>query len=206
MATVVTVTSGKGGVGKTTVSVNLALALAQAGKRAVLLDADFGMANSHVLLGINPKLNIANYLDGSALVSDLIIEAPYNLNFIAGGTAVNDILNAQEKDRYKVIRGMQDLSNETDILVADCAAGGADSTLDFVSASDQVLIVLEGEPTSMMDAYSLIKILNQEKGVKKFSIFINKASSELEAKQNYLDRMHGNFFFSRKELLITPSS
>ena len=69
---------------------------------------------------------------------------------------------------------MQDLSNETDILVVDCAAGGADSTLDFVSASDQVLIVLEGEPTSMMDAYSLIKILNQEKGVKKFSIFIIK--------------------------------
>ena len=154
MSLALAIASGKGGVGKTTVSVNLALALAQAGKRVVLLDADFGMANSHVLLGINPKLNIANYLDGSALVSDLIIEAPYNLKFIAGGTAVNDILNAQERDRYKVIRGMQDLSNETDILVADCAAGGADSTLDFVSASDQVLIVLEGEPTSMMDAFN----------------------------------------------------
>ena len=185
MAIALAIASGKGGVGKTTVSVNLALALAQAGKRVVLLDADFGMANSHVLLGINPKLNIANYLDGTAIVNDLIIDAPYNLKFIAGGTAVNDILNTQEKDRYKVIRGMQELSAETDILVVDCAAGGADSTLDFVSASDQVLIVLEGEPTSMMDAYSLMKILNQEKGVKKFSIFINKASSELEAKQNF---------------------
>ena len=181
----IAIASGKGGVGKTSLAVNCAVKLTSDDNRVALLDADFGMANSHVLLGINPKLNIANYLDGSALVSDLIIEAPYKLKFIAGGTAVNDILNTQEEDRYKVIRGMQDLSNETDILVVDCAAGGADSTLDFVSASDQVLIVLEGEPTSMMDAYSLIKILNQEKGVKKFSIFINKASSELEAKQNF---------------------
>ena len=185
MAIALAIASGKGGVGKTTVSVNLALALAQAGKRVVLLDADFGMANSHVLLGINPKLNIANYLNGTATVEDLIIDAPHNLKFIAGGTAVNDILNTQEKDRYKVIRGMQELVNETDILVVDCAAGGADSTLDFVASSDQVLIVLEGEPTSMMDAYSLIKILNQEKGVKKFSIFINKSSSEIEAKHNF---------------------
>ena len=96
MAIALAIASGKGGVGKTTVSVNLALALAQAGKRVVLLDADFGMANSHVLLGINPKLNIANYLDGTAIVKELIIDAPYNLKFIAGGTAVNDILNTQE--------------------------------------------------------------------------------------------------------------
>lgn len=185
MAIALAIASGKGGVGKTTVSVNLSLALAQAGKRVVLLDADFGMANSHVLLGINPKLNIANYLDGSASVSQLVIDAPYNLKFIAGGTAVNDILNTQEKDRYKVIRGMEELSHETDILIVDAAAGGADSTLDFVSASDQVLIVVEGEPTSMMDAYSLIKVANQDWGVKNFSIFINKASSEIEAKQNF---------------------
>ena len=169
MAIALAIASGKGGVGKTTVSVNLSLALAQAGKRVILLDADFGMANSHVLLGINPKLNIANYLDGSASVHQLAIDAPYNLKFIAGGTAVNDILNTQEKDRYKVIRGMEELSNETDILVVDAAAGGADSTLDFVSASDQVLIVVEGEPTSMMDAYSLIKVANQDWGVKNFS-------------------------------------
>ena len=183
MAIALAIASGKGGVGKTTVSVNLALALAQAGKRVVLLDADFGMANSHVLLGINPKLNIANYLNGTATVEDLIIDAPHNLKFIAGGTAVNDILNTQEKDRYKVIRGMQELANETDILVVDCAAGGADSTLDFVSSSDQVLIVLEG--TYQYDGcYSLIKILNQEKGKEVFN-FINKSSSEIEAKQNF---------------------
>ena len=86
------------------------------------------MANSHVLLGINPKLNIANYLDGSATVKQLLINAPSGLKFIAGGTAVNDILNTQEQDRYKVIRGMEDLSKDTDILVFDAAAGGADST------------------------------------------------------------------------------
>ena len=117
MAIALAIASGKGGVGKTTVSVNLALALAKAGKRVVLLDADFGMANSHVLLGINPKLNIANYLSGSSTIKELIIDAPNGLKFIAGGTAVNDILNAQEQDRFKVIRGMEDLSNDTDILV-----------------------------------------------------------------------------------------
>ena len=185
MAVSLAIASGKGGVGKTTVSVNLSLALAQAGKRVVLLDADFGMANSHVLLGINPKYNIADYLSGKCTINDLIIEAPSNLKFIAGGTAVNDLLNSKEQDRYKVIRGMQELSSSTDILIVDAAAGGADSTLDFVGASDQVLIVVEGEPTSIMDAYALIKAAHLERNVKNFSIFINKASSEVEAKQNF---------------------
>tara|TARA_B100000131_G_scaffold321395_1_gene371999 strand:+ start:3033 stop:3809 length:777 start_codon:yes stop_codon:yes gene_type:complete len=185
MAVSLAIASGKGGVGKTTVSVNLSLALAQAGKRVVLLDADFGMANSHVLLGINPKYNIADYLSGKCNINDLIIEAPSNLKFIAGGTAVNDLLNSKEQDRYKVIRGMQELSSSTDILIVDAAAGGADSTLDFVGASDQVLIVVEGEPTSIMDAYALIKAAHLERNVKNFSIFINKASSEVEAKQNF---------------------
>ncbi len=185
MAISLAIASGKGGVGKTTVSVNLSLALAQAGKRVVLLDADFGMANSHVLLGINPKYNIADYLSGNCNINDLIIAAPSNLKFIAGGTAVNDLLNSKEQDRYKVISGMQDLSSNTDILIVDAAAGGADSTLDFVGASDQVLIVVEGEPTSIMDAYALVKAAHLERNVKNFSIFINKANSEVEAKQNF---------------------
>ena len=185
MAIALAIASGKGGVGKTTVSVNLSLAFAQAGKRVILLDADFGMANSHVLLGINPKKNISHFLSDSSDMKDLIIDGPSNLKFIAGGTAVNDVLNTNESDRYRVIRGMQDIETEADILIVDAAAGGADSTIDFVAAADQVLIVVEGEPTSMMDAYSLIKVLNQERNVRNFSIFINKASSEVEAKQNF---------------------
>ena len=185
MAISLAIASGKGGVGKTTISVNLSLALAQSGKRVVLLDADFGMANSHVLLGINPQKNIADFLKGTSNIKSLLIEAPSNLKFIAGGTAVSDLLNSKESERYRVIRSVQELDSEIDILIVDAAAGGADSTLDFVGASDQVLVVVEGEPTSFLDAYSLIRAANLDRKVKNFSIFINKASSELEAKQNF---------------------
>ena len=193
------IASGKGGVGKTTVSVNLSLALAQAGKRTVLLDADFGMANSHVLLGINPKKNVGDYLKGTSSINELIIDAPSNLKFIAGGSAVNDLLSARENERYRVIRGMEELKPNTDMLIVDAAAGGADSTLDFVSASDLVLVVVEGEPTSLMDAYALIKSANMDRKVKNFLIFVNKASSEFDAKKTFsiIERNANKFLDAR---------
>ena len=117
MAKSLTIASGKGGVGKTTVSVNLSLALAQAGKRTILLDADFGMANSHVLLGINPKLNIGDCLKGNKTMKELIIDGPSNLKFISGGSAVNDLLNTNPSERYRVVRGMDELKANTDMLI-----------------------------------------------------------------------------------------
>ena len=193
------IASGKGGVGKTTVSVNLSLALSQAGKRTILLDADFGMANSHVLLGVNPQNNIGDFLRGRKKISELIIEGPSNLKFIAGGSGVNDLLTTKENERYRVIRGMEELKNKTDILIIDAAAGGADSTLDFVSSADLVLVVVEGEPTSLMDAYALIKSANLERKVKNFLIFINKASSEVDAKKTFsiIERNTNKFLDAR---------
>ena len=157
MATSIAVTSGKGGVGKTNTAVNLATTLCRLGKRVILFDADFGLANAHVLLGTNPKTTTADFLAGKASMAETMTPAPLGLNFISGGSGLIELLNLDNQARYRMLAGLSGLQSEIDYLIVDCPAGASDSTLFFVNAADIALVVLVAEPTSFLDAYALLK-------------------------------------------------
>ena len=125
MATSIAIASGKGGVGKTSMSVNLSLTLAQMDKRTTLLDADFGMANAHILLGVKPDYFISDALKGTVSISQTLCSGPKGLKFASGGSGLIDMLNLDKKTRYQTIRLFDEIANDTDILVADVPAGAS---------------------------------------------------------------------------------
>lgn len=185
MAKSIVVASGKGGVGKTSISVNLGLAMARQGRRTILLDADFGMANAHILIGANPQKFIMDALDGDASMSEVLCDAPHGMKFISGGTGLLEMLNLEKTKQYQAIRMIDELREQTEILIADAPAGASDSSVSFVAAADHVVIVLVGEPTSFLDAYSMIKAASLESNVKNFCIVVNMARSAEEARQHF---------------------
>ena len=185
MATSIAVTSGKGGVGKTNTAVNLATTLCRLGKRVVLFDADFGLANAHVLLGTNPKTTTADFLAGKASMAETMTPAPLGLNFISGGSGLIELLNLDNQARYRMLAGLSGLQTEIDYLIVDCPAGASDSTLFFVNAADVALVVLVAEPTSFLDAYALLKAAYLEKNITEFSIMVNMAENSKTAEANF---------------------
>jgi flagellar biosynthesis protein FlhG len=185
MATSIVVASGKGGVGKTSVSVNLGLNFARQGRRTILLDADFGMANAHILLGANPQKFIMDVLNGENAVSDILCDAPNGMKFLSGGSGLLEMLNIEKTMRYKAIRMVDEIRDQTEVLIVDAPAGASDSSIDFVAAADRVVIVLVGEPTSFLDAYALIKAANIEAGVKHFNVVVNMANSRQQARSHF---------------------
>ena len=119
MAISIAVASGKGGVGKTSIAVNLALSLAGTGRRVALLDADFGLANSHILLGVNPRKTVQDFLEANATLPEIVSTGPLGLKFISGGSGLTNMLNIEKASRYSLIRSMEPLENEVDFLVVD---------------------------------------------------------------------------------------
>jgi len=185
MAVSIAVASGKGGVGKTSIAVNLALSLTRTGGRVALLDADFGLANSHILLGVNPKKTVQDFLEKKANLAEIVSVGPLGMKFISGGSGLTNMLNIDKASRYSLIRSMEPLEDDVDFLVVDIPAGASDSSIAFVSASDRILVVLVGEPTSFMDAYTLIKASNLEMGVRNFSVIVNMAENNNQAKVHF---------------------
>ena len=157
MTVSIAVTSGKGGVGKTNCAVNLSLSLTKMGKKVVLFDTDFGMANAHILLGTNPKRTAADFLRGTANLDTILSEGPSGLRFIAGGSGLLEMLNLDNHARYQMLQSLSDLENEIDYLVVDTPACASESALFIASAVTVPLVVLVAEPTSFLDAYALIK-------------------------------------------------
>ena len=157
MTVSIAITSGKGGVGKTNCAVNMALSLSKAGKKIVLFDSDFGMANAHILLGRNPEHNAAEFLQGDVKLEQILSDGPDGLKFIAGGSGLIEMLNLDNQARYRMLQSLSDLENQIDYLLVDTPAGASDSTLFFASACDIPVVILVAEPTSFLDAYSLIK-------------------------------------------------
>ncbi len=185
MTTSIAVASGKGGVGKTSIAVNLALTLSRLGSRVALLDADFGLANSHILLGLNPKKTIHDILIGGAKLQEALTSGPLGLKFISGGSGLTEVLNLEKSARYELIRTLDVLQDTVDVLVVDVPAGASDSAITFSSAVDRLLVVLVGEPTSFMDAYTFIKAAHMEAGISNFSIAVNMVDSEQQAVSHF---------------------
>ena len=172
MSDSIAVTSGKGGVGKTTVSVNLSIALKKIASNIFLLDTDLGMANSHVLLGVNPELTIAEVISGEKKIEEVVIPTNSGINLISGGTAESNLLNVDNNKRYSILNEIDNhLEKRNDVkLVVDIAAGAEDNALVFAMACDRIILVIVGEPTSFIDSYALMKAINSKSGFKNFCI------------------------------------
>ena len=166
-ARVITVTSGKGGVGKTSLSVNLALQFCKQGKKVVILDADFGLANVEIMLGIRPQYNLADLIFNNKSIEEIITEGPMGVGFISGGSGVQDLVNLDKEKLKKLIAKLVKLDSLYDVVIIDTGAGIADSVIEFVLSSPEVLIVVTPEPTSITDAYSLLKAVNRKKEFKR---------------------------------------
>lgn len=180
---VITVTSGKGGVGKTNVSINLALLLSEAGNRVVVIDADFGLANVDVVLGIMPEYTLLDVIKDDKEIVDILTEGPNNLKFISGGSGVEELIKLEKWQLDKFMEKMSQLDEIADIIIIDTGAGLHDNVLSFVMAADEVILVTTPEPTSITDAYALIKMVSRMDKNKKLRIVVNRAEDNEEAGQ-----------------------
>ena len=183
-AKVITITSGKGGVGKSNTAVNLALQFRKLGKRVIILDADFGTANVEVMFGCIPSHNLSDYVFGDYELKDIITEGPEGIGFISGGSGILKLNNLNHDQLNGVIYGLSELSEYTDILLIDTGAGVSDSVLEFVMSSPDVLVITTPEPSSITDAYSLIKAVYKNENYGKYHpnihIVSNKVTTEDE--------------------------
>ena len=180
---VIAVTSGKGGVGKTNVSVNLSMALSQGGKDVLLLDADLGLANVDVLLGLRPKHTLSDVINGSRALEEIIINGPESLKIIPASSGVKNMADLNSMEHAGIIRAFSELSNSIDVLMIDTAAGISDSVITFNRAAQEVIVVVCDEPTSITDAYALIKVLNKDYGIRRFRVISNMVQSLQEGRE-----------------------
>ncbi len=182
---VVTVTSGKGGVGKTNVSVNLAMALSNAGKRVTIMDADLGLGNIDVLLGLHPQYNLNQVINGEQQLDDIIVPGPGNISIIPAASGVQNMAELSPSQHAGLIRAFSEMSHDLDVLLVDTAAGIADSVISFSRAAQEVVVVVNDEPASITDAYALIKVLNREYGLFRFRVLCNRVKSAQQGRELY---------------------
>ena len=180
---VIAVSGGKGGVGKTNVSLNTAIALAQQGKKVLVLDADLGLANVDVMLGLRVKLNLSHVLSGEYEIDDIIIEGPAGINIIPATSGTQSMVDLTPSEHAGLIRAFSDIKTKFDILIVDTAAGISDMVLSFTRAAQDIMLVVCDEPTSITDCYALMKLLSREHGVFKFKVIANMVRSPKEGQQ-----------------------
>lgn len=184
-ARVITVTSGKGGVGKSSITLNLAIQLSRMGHRVIVLDADFGLANIEIMLGIRPKYNLSDLMFRGKMMRDIITYGPEGVGFISGGSGIQEMANLTRDQVYQMIQKMEELDRLADIILIDTGAGIGDAVLEFVAASEEVLLVATPEPTSITDAYALLKTLNRntsfQRGKTEVKMIANQTRNSREA-------------------------
>ncbi|MFP4465923.1 MAG: MinD/ParA family protein [Candidatus Goldiibacteriota bacterium] len=182
-AKVIAVASGKGGVGKSNFTVNLAIELSKMGNRVMILDADLGLANADIILGINPKYNLTHVIKDEMELRDIITETEYGVKLIASGSGVKELANLSNAQREKFISKLAEVENMVDILLIDTGAGISRNTLSFIYASDYSVVITTPEPTALMDAYGLIKVVSLSRNKVPLKLVVNMAGSKDEAKE-----------------------
>lgn len=191
-ARVITVTSGKGGVGKTSISINLAIQLSRMGKKVVVFDADFGLANIEVMLGVRPQYNLADMMFRGKDLTDIITQGEEGISFISGGSGIQELASMNREQVMYLTSRLITLDKFADVVIVDTGAGISDSVLEFVLASTEVLLVATPEPTSITDAYALLKALNRKKEFVKEDTSIKMISNRVESAtegQNLFEKM-----------------
>ncbi len=180
---VLSVTSGKGGVGKTSIVVNMAIILATRGYKVLVLDADLGLANIDVMLGLTPKHNIKHVLDGQCLLEDVLIEGPQGIKIIPSSSGIQELVDLSREQQISLINSLDYFEQDIDYMLIDTGAGISRNVMYFNTAAQKIIVVVTPEPTSITDAYALIKVLRRQYGIKRFNLIINNVSSTAEGDQ-----------------------
>lgn len=188
---VIAVTSGKGGVGKTNVSINLGVSLARKGRNVVLMDADLGLANVDVMLGLHAQHNISHVLNGEKTLDEILLAGPAGMRVIPATSGVKRMAELTPVENAGLIRAFGELEYPVDVMIVDVAAGISDSVVSFGRAAHEVVVVVCDEPSSITDAYALIKVLSREYKVERFHILSNMVESEA----------HGRILFKKLSLV-----
>ena len=192
---VFTIASGKGGVGKTNIVVNLAIACQRQGKRVLIFDADLGLANIDIIFGLDPQYTIEDLISGQKDLSQIIVQGPENVSIIPASSGVQELTNLTEGQKMHLLNEFDSLNNQYDLMLIDTGAGVSSNVIYFNLAAEERIIVVRPEPTSITDAYALIKIMFSQYGVKRFHLLMNMVAGEVEAKAVYnnLSKVLGRF-------------
>jgi flagellar biosynthesis protein FlhG len=175
---VIAVTGGKGGVGKSNVSLNLSMALADMGRRVTLLDADLGLANIDVLLGLKAHATLEHVINGTASIRDILVQGPMGIRVVPASSGTQNMVNLGPREHAGVIQAFSEIADQMDVLVVDTAAGISTAVTSFVKAAQEVILVVCDEPTSITDAYALLKLLNREHGMDRFKLVSSMTSNK----------------------------
>lgn len=185
LARVITVTSGKGGVGKSNTAINLAIQFRKMGQRVIILDADFGLANIEIMFGAVPKHNLCDLIYQGKNIKDIITWGPMEVGFISGGSGIAGMSNLSRDYLNYIVQNLVQLDEMADVIIVDTGAGISDAVLEFLVASGEILLVTTPEPTSITDSYSLLKALNRHprysNETTSVKVIANKVADEAEA-------------------------
>jgi len=185
---VIAVTGGKGGVGKTNISLNLAISLANMDKEVMVMDADLGLANVDVLLGLHPKFNLQHVIRGERTLEEVIVEGPSGIKVVPASSGIKDMAELLPNQHAGLVRAFSELNHKLDVLIIDTAAGISDSVVTFSRAAQEVIVVVCDEPASITDAYAMIKLLNREHGLFRFRVLANMTQTAQQGREVY-DKM-----------------
>lgn len=187
---VIAVTGGKGGVGKTNLSINLGVALAEMRRRVVLMDADLGLANIDVLLGLQARFTLADVLSGEHSIRDILLPGPQGMKVVPASSGMQQMAQLSAREHAALIHAFSDLGEQLDVFLIDTAAGISDTVISFVRAAQEVVVVVCDEPSSITDAYALIKILSSEHGIFRVRVVANMTRSSQEG-ANLFNKLNG---------------
>ena len=199
---VMAITSGKGGVGKTNVVAGLAMSLAGAGQRVVVLDADFGLANIDILLGLTPSYTLEHVLRGEKLLEEILVDGPSGIKVIPASSGIQELTRLDAASELRLVQGLQRVSEHQDWLLIDTAAGIHDSVLKLLMAAQEILLVTTPEPTSLVDAYAMVKVVHLRDPKKPIWLLVNNAQSEAEAEETIEQLQAATQRFLGRELQV----
>ncbi|MEW8029539.1 MAG: MinD/ParA family protein [Candidatus Thiodiazotropha sp.] len=182
---VIAVTGGKGGVGKTSISANLGIAFAELGRRVMLLDADLGLANLDVILGLHAERNLSHVMQGECSLEDVLVTGPKGMRVVPGASGIQHMAEMTPAENAGLIHAFSEVANDVDVLLIDTAAGISDLVISFSRAAQEQIVVVCDEPASITDAYAIIKLLNREYGISRFRILANMVKSVQEGRDLY---------------------